>query len=114
MVRSTVARVGVIAGLALLCMAFAQTGRAPSAKRAGAAPRAEWKTYGADLASTRYSPLDQIDAGNFSKLQVAWRLKTAEFGLDWNAERRTLRVPFKVTAGAARYTLRAEFAAPQD
>ena len=39
-------------------------------------------------------------------------IKTAEFGLDWNAERRTLRVPFKVTAGAARYTLRAEFAAP--
>ena len=39
-------------------------------------------------------------------------IKSAEFGLDWNAERRTLRVPFKVTAGAARYTLRAEFAAP--
>jgi len=81
MVRSTVSRVGVVAGLGLLCMAFGQTGRAPSAKRASvAAPRAEWKTYGADLASTRYSPLDQIDAGNFSTLQLAWRLKTTEFG----------------------------------
>ena len=39
-------------------------------------------------------------------------IKTAEFGLDWSAARRTLRVPFKVTAGAARYTLFAEFAAP--
>jgi hypothetical protein len=39
-------------------------------------------------------------------------IKSAEFGVDWNVERRTLRVPFKVTAGAARYTLRAEFAAP--
>ena len=39
-------------------------------------------------------------------------ISSAEFGLDWNAARRTLRVPFKVTAGAARYTLRAEFAAP--
>ncbi len=39
-------------------------------------------------------------------------ITSAEFGLDWSAQRRTLRVPFKVTAGAARYTLRAEFAAP--
>ena len=39
-------------------------------------------------------------------------IKSAEFGLDWSAARRTLRVPFKVTAGAARYTLRAEIAAP--
>jgi hypothetical protein len=39
-------------------------------------------------------------------------IKSAEFGVDWNIERHTLRVPFKVTAGAARYTLRAEFAAP--
>ena len=37
---------------------------------------------------------------------------SAEFGLDWDIGRRTLRVPFKVTAGAARLTLRSEFAAP--
>jgi quinoprotein glucose dehydrogenase len=41
---------------------------------------AEWNTYGADLASTRYSPLDQINKDNFSKLQVAWRLDTRPFG----------------------------------
>jgi hypothetical protein len=39
-------------------------------------------------------------------------ITNAEFGLDWDAARRTLRVPFKVTAGAARFTLRSEFAAP--
>jgi hypothetical protein len=39
-------------------------------------------------------------------------ITTAEFGLDWDLSRRTLRMPFKVTAGAARYTLRSEFAAP--
>ena len=39
-------------------------------------------------------------------------IKSAEFGLDWDNARRTLRVPFKVTAGAARFTLRSEFAAP--
>jgi quinoprotein glucose dehydrogenase len=40
------------------------------------AKNGEWTTYGGDLANTRYAPLDQINAGNFDKLQVAWRLKT--------------------------------------
>jgi quinoprotein glucose dehydrogenase len=37
----------------------------------------EWRNYGGDLGSTRYAPLDQINASNFNKLEVAWRLKTA-------------------------------------
>ena len=36
----------------------------------------EWWTYGGDLASTRYSPLDQINKDNFKNLEVAWRFKT--------------------------------------
>ena len=40
----------------------------------------EWPTYGADLASTRYSPLDQITASNFNKLQLAFRFKTENLG----------------------------------
>jgi quinoprotein glucose dehydrogenase len=40
----------------------------------------EWRTYGGDLASTRYSPLDQIDASNFEDLRVAWRFKTDNLG----------------------------------
>jgi quinoprotein glucose dehydrogenase len=40
----------------------------------------EWPTYGGTLASTRYSPLDQINAKNFSELEIAWRLKTDMFG----------------------------------
>jgi quinoprotein glucose dehydrogenase len=40
----------------------------------------EWLTYGGDLASRRYSPLAQIDASNFGKLQVAWRFKTDNLG----------------------------------
>ena len=31
-------------------------------------------------ASTRYSPLDQINASNFDKLEVAWRFKTDNLG----------------------------------
>src|SRR5438128_7336692 len=40
----------------------------------------EWPAYNADLKGTRYSPLDQINASNFSTLEVAWRFKTDAFG----------------------------------
>jgi len=40
----------------------------------------EWPTYNADLAGTRYRPLDQINATNFSNLEVAWRFKTDNLG----------------------------------
>ncbi len=36
----------------------------------------------------------------------------AEFGVDWDISRGTLRVPFKITSGSTRVNLRAEFAAP--
>ena len=44
------------------------------------AKNGEWPTYGGDLGSTRYSPLDQINRDNFSKLEVAWRFKTDNLG----------------------------------
>src|SRR5216684_2041816 len=40
----------------------------------------EWPTYNADLAGSRYRPLDQIHAGNFKNLEVAWRFKTDNIG----------------------------------
>lgn len=40
----------------------------------------EWPTYAADLAGTRYRPLDQINASNFSQLEIAWRFKTDNLG----------------------------------
>ena len=51
----------------------------PLAAQSGA-KNGEWRTYGGDLGSTRYSPLDQINAGNFNKLEVAWRFKTDSLG----------------------------------
>jgi quinoprotein glucose dehydrogenase len=45
-----------------------------------APPNTEWRTYGGDLRSTRYMPLDQITRENFNSLQVAWRLKTDFLG----------------------------------
>jgi quinoprotein glucose dehydrogenase len=38
----------------------------------------EWPAYGGDLASTKYSPLDQITASNFSSLRVAWRVPSPD------------------------------------
>ena len=65
-VATVVASVGMCAGV----QAIAQTG----------AVKGEWPTYGADLGNTRYSPLDQINASNFSKLEIAWRFKTDSLG----------------------------------
>src|SRR5713226_5765539 len=44
------------------------------------ATKGEWRTYAADLGSTRYSPLDQINAANFNTLEIAWRFKTDALG----------------------------------
>jgi len=40
----------------------------------------EWASYTADIRGTRYRPLDQINASNFNKLEVAWRFKTDNLG----------------------------------
>src|SRR5271169_417282 len=40
----------------------------------------EWPTYAGDLAGSKYRPLDQINASNFNKLEVAWRFKTDNLG----------------------------------
>src|SRR5438067_13182438 len=40
----------------------------------------EWPTNAGDIRCTRYSPLAQIDASNFNRLQIAWRFKTDAFG----------------------------------
>src|SRR5207302_7272393 len=65
-------------GLLIAALAFTSAdlrGQQP-AKPKGA----EWPVYGGDLASTRYSPLDQITAENFNKLEIAWRFKTDALG----------------------------------
>src|ERR1019366_3204225 len=51
-----------------------------SASAQTGAKNGEWTTYGGDLGSTHYSPLDQITGANFSSLEVAWRFKTDSLG----------------------------------
>ncbi len=37
------------------------------------AQEGEWQAYGADIGSTKYTALDQIDAGNVANLEIVWR-----------------------------------------
>jgi glucose dehydrogenase len=68
--------------------------------------RGEWAAYNADISGSRYMPLDQINASNFNKLEVAWRLKTDNFGprLEYKLEGTPLMVNGVVyaTAGTRR------------
>ena len=66
--------------LLLLVAALASASGGVHGQQAPAPKGAEWPTYGGDLASTRYSPLDQITKDNFNKLEVAWRFKTDALG----------------------------------
>ena len=63
--------------LGLVASAVVTTGQStpPPSTRNG-----EWPHYTADLRGTKYSPLDQIDARNFNRLEVAWRFKTDSLG----------------------------------
>ena len=40
----------------------------------------EWPVFGADSGATRYSPLDEIHAGNVGDLEVAWRWSARDQG----------------------------------
>ncbi|MBY0493212.1 MAG: PQQ-binding-like beta-propeller repeat protein [Cyanobacteria bacterium] len=42
--------------------------------------KGDWTYYNADIKGSKYSPLDQINASNFGKLEVAWRFKTDMLG----------------------------------
>ena len=87
----------LVAMLTLLTTAVsAQTGAA----------NGEWRTWGGDLAATRYAPLDQINADNFKNLEVAWTFKTEYLGKnpDFNLQATPLMVNgvLYFTAGAHR------------
>ena len=93
------AATAVVTGFALIlapAFASAQNGAAEG----------EWRTYGGDLGSTRYAPLDQIDGSNFNDLEVAWRFRTENFGPapDFNYQSTPLMVDgvLYATAGSRR------------
>ena len=77
MTRSMLRTRVAVAGLATAALTAALT--AGLSGQSGAR-NGEWTAYGGDLGNTRYAPLDQIAAANFSTLEVAWRFKTDNLG----------------------------------
>ncbi len=67
--RRTVLLIGLAGALAGSLRARAQT-----------SANTEWRHYAADLANTRYAPLDQIHGGNFNTLKVAWQFRPDALG----------------------------------
>jgi glucose dehydrogenase len=52
----------------------------PGAVKMPTTANGDWPHYTADMRGTKYSPLDQVNASNFNKLEVAWRFKTDNLG----------------------------------
>jgi glucose dehydrogenase len=67
--RTSVAVTLAVGGMAL-----------PLSAQSATNPYGEWRHWGGDMASTRYSPLDQINADNFGDLEVAWVWRGDNFG----------------------------------
>ncbi|HXI27669.1 MAG TPA: PQQ-binding-like beta-propeller repeat protein, partial [Vicinamibacterales bacterium] len=53
---------------------------AVAAQPAAPPATADWRSYAGDLRNHHYSPLAQITAANFNRLEVAWRFKTDALG----------------------------------
>ena len=71
--KITVSRFMRRPGLSLVtaCFGFLLSSGAANAQY-GTTP-GEWDAYGADTGATKYTALDQIDAGNVQQLEIAWR-----------------------------------------
>jgi quinoprotein glucose dehydrogenase len=76
MAQAKVFTIAMLVGISALWL------QSPRAQQPGIPSTAngEWPSYAGDLASTHYSPLDQINGSNFSTLDVAWRFKTDSLG----------------------------------
>ena len=75
------------AGFVALIVAAALVLTPQSAAAQYGAVDGEWRSYAGDNGSTKYSPLDQIDAGNFEDLRIAWRWESVDGNIDLDALR---------------------------
>src|SRR5215467_4160759 len=78
--RIVPALVLLVVGLVWITMGVSGQSGTKNGKSAPSTKNGEWPHYTGDLAGTRYSPLDQINADNFNKLEIAWRFKTDNLG----------------------------------
>lgn len=83
---------------ALVALAILLSASAGAQQTRPSTATGEWPTYGGDLASSKYSPLDQIDAANFAALRIAWRMPSPDAflsmtlpdGSEWHAASRLI------------------------
>src|SRR4030095_1954008 len=80
-------RIGMaVLGAAIVAVAIVAQARQSNAVQGPAKVRGnvpgEWRYWGADAYSTRYSALDQINASNFGSLEVAWQWNASSLGAD--------------------------------
>src|ERR1700677_2907622 len=98
--RSVLALTPLVAGLLGLSMGVSAQSVQLGTKNG------EWPSYAGDLKFYHYSPLDQINAGNFKDLEIAWRFKTDNLGSrpEYKLEGTPLMVKGKIytTAGTRR------------
>ena len=73
-VAQTRVRIPVALALATLTVASTQASAQAPGTQDG-----QWRFIGGDSAHTRYSPADEIDAGNFEELEEAWTWDGASF-----------------------------------
>jgi quinoprotein glucose dehydrogenase len=78
--RSISALILLAVGIVWMTVAVSSQSVSKNGMSAHSTKNGEWPHYTGDLAGTRYSPLDQINADNFNKLEVAWRFKTDNLG----------------------------------
>src|SRR5215472_14990294 len=78
--RSIPALVLLIVGLVWTTMGVSGQSGTKNGKSSPSTRNGEWPHYTGDLTGARYSPLDQINAENFNKLEIAWRFKTDNLG----------------------------------
>jgi quinoprotein glucose dehydrogenase len=69
--------VGAVLAAGVVWMTIGATGQSGSVPSTS---KGDWTHYTADVRGTKYVPLDQINASNFNKLEVAWRFKTDNLG----------------------------------
>ena len=73
-------RVTLLLLAAIVAIAPGIAGQNREASAPPSPARGDWPLYTADLAGTRYSPLAQIDASNYGRLEEAWHFKTDNLG----------------------------------
>jgi quinoprotein glucose dehydrogenase len=79
---------------------------APGLHAQQGAKNGEWRYYGGDAGTTKYSPLDQINAGNVKELKIQWQWKSQNFGrrpdFNWEVTPLMIEGVLYFTAGTRR------------